>query len=359
MYDFFNRAVATAKGKSVDSSFIYIENTVIKNHNLVRRYINTSSLAVPPDHLIPKLILSLGLNISMSDLDTIYSVKDRTLALASSLNLASYTSFAKPYYNTLLDGGAEYILATNEDFDATMPWENLTPIEFLYHTYTNLDYKLGAHRDDSAIGIIKINLPMLAYQYHKWRCWLRDYDVEGTENLYQFAVKYPIFNSLKSYMDISWFNRLYYRLSERQILPDGTFGPQVPTANILPQIDRTSNNLLAMLANKKLTIGQALYHVPMFFEDTALNLVYDKLDLFSTRQTDWFEMVYKLPFIHFGLLTANLSGGSLDRQLISKLLYELKAFESTRGLEMLPRQQSLHIIENIFDPITNLAEKMR
>lgn len=354
MYDFFNRAIATAKGKSTDSSFIYIKNAVIKNHILVRKYILTSSLAVPPNHLVPKLLQSLGLNSNSTDDDIIYNTKDRTGQVANAFRLASYSSFGTPYYDTFCDGGAEYILLSNDDFDSSTPWENLSPIEFLYHTYTNVDYSLGALRDQSAISVIKINLPMLAFQYHKYREWIRMYNMQGVETIYQYAVQYPIFNSLKGYMDISFYNRIYFRLAERQIPKDTHFGPTVPTVNILPQLDRSSNNIISYLANKQMTFGQALYNTPLFFEDSALNLVYDKLDLFSTRQTDWFEFIYKLPFIHFGLLAGNLSGGTLDKQLLSKLEYEMKAFINTRGLDVLPKQQSLHIIENIFDPVMKL-----
>lgn len=358
MYDFFNKTLATAKGKSFDSSFIYIDNAVRKNHVLIRDYILKSSLAVPPDHLIPKLLYSLGINYNAPDIDIIYNAKDCVRRVSNSLRLTSYTSFGQPLFNTFLDGGAEHIILTDDDFRLDTPWEKLTPVEFLYHTYTNVNNCLGAHRDDSGIGVIKINLPMLVYQYHKWRTWTRLN--ESSESIYHFTVKYPIFNSSASYMDISLFNRIYYRLSENVIQKDTPFGPQVPTANFIPQLDRSSGNILSYLTNKEMTIGQALYNIPIVFSEnkTALDLT-DNLDLYRTRQTEWFEMLYKLPYIHYGLLASNLSGGTLDQALMSKLKYEINAFIGARGLEMLPKQQSLHIIEKFIEPVMQLADRLQ
>lgn len=356
MYDFFNRAIATAKGKSIDSSFIYIENSVIKNHILVHRYILNSSLAVPPNHLIPKLIYSLGLNVNMSNDDIVSTVKNKTNQVSNAFRLTSYTSFGVPLFNTFLDGGAEHIMLTNEDFDTSLPWEQLTPIEFLYHTYTNVNYSLGSLGDQSAIGVIKINLPMLALQYHRWRSWSRQHDAEQT--VYHFTVKYPIFNSLKSYMDIAQFNRIYYRIAERPLLKDVPFGRTVPTMNIIPRLDKSALNIIGYLSNKQHTIGQALYTVPVFFQGSALDLV-NRLDLYSTKQTEWFDVLYQLPYIHFGLLISKLSGGTLDQYLVSKLIYELKSFINTRGLDTLPKQQSLHIIENFLDPVMDLANSLQ
>lgn len=349
MYDFFNKALATAKGKSTDSSFIYIDNAVRKNHINIQNYIYSSSLAVPPDHLIPKILQSIpSATYQSNGRQVVWAAKDVTNRLGSALDITCATAFGTSFTNQLLDGGIELYMLTSEDFDLNTPWEKLTPIEFRYHTYTNVNFKLGAHRDESGIGMITINVPMLAYQYHKWQAWSRLNQID--ENVYHFAVKYPIWNSIKSYIDISQFNRCYYRMTSQRILPDVEFGPQCPTVNIIPQLVRANTNILSILSNKAMTIGQVLNNIPVFFAGSALDLT-DNLDCYNTRQTDWFTMLYQLPFIDCGLATMEIGGGTVDERYVSKLKYELNAFIGARGLETLPKQTSLHIIEKLFTPL--------
>lgn len=340
MLDYFNENFARAKGRVIDPSFISIHDSVIKNHPRIReRYIN-SSHHVSPDHILIKILSGLGLtkNMNMDTLD--YHVKDIARGLANSLRVTSHSSYGTTFSGQFLNSGSESIMFVYEPYDKVR-WTELTPVEFLYHSNTNTNFQVGTPDDDSAFAFIKINVPMLAYQFLEWHKWRAAGDVQ--ENTYNFLAKYPIFNSLKSYMDISLFNRHYYRIIGTPI-PDDPKVHEYPTPNISDRLDKSNLKTINMLMGKGTTMGGALYNTPSFYKYSALDLA-NMPRTITTRQLEWLLITAKLPYLHYGLSIAYQTGDDLNQGVLSNLTRELKAFINTRTLDKLPKHLSVWIIE--------------
>lgn len=354
MLDYFNEDFAKAKGRVIDSSFISIQRTVIKNHNNIRERFVSSAHSVPSTHLIIKLLHGLGLSgdIDMTMFD--YHVRNRARRLATSLNITSPSSYGTCFNNQFLNGGSEQVIFSYEPYTRSS-WTELSPITFIHHTNTNVNYQLGTPSDDGEFAFVKINVPMLAYQYIQWVKWRKQGDVQ--ENIYNFVAKYPMFNSLKSYMDISLFNRHYYRIIGKEILIDPKVD-EFPIPQIEDRLDKSNLTVVSSLLGSGFTIGGALFNTPSFFNDSALDLT-NPISTITTRQIEWFLIVCRLPYIHYGLQVAYQSGEVLDQSNLSSLARELRAFINSRTLSHVPKHMKVHIIDTYLEDLLLLCGSLR
>ena len=342
-----NEDIANYKGIQKDPSFIYIDNVVNKNLNTVSNYIRSSAMAVRNDHLLVKIIQSLAINTTLYDDELFHRVASNSTGLASSMGLTCSMRQGKPHYKQFSTSGTEYILATKESFNHAIPWDALEPVKFLYHTNTNVNCMLGTSRaDDSSDMFISINIPMLAVQYAHWRRWVVSTGAE--QSILHFVMKYPIVNAIKSYINISQFNRHYYRLSANDIPNEEKFGA-IQLGNIESQLDRSNLKIINMLTKQKTTILQSLEYLPMFFGESAKSLL-DFPETFG-RQDKWFTDIAQMPYLNFGLHVSGLSGGTLDQYLLSKLERDIVAFKYDRTIDSLPKVNSADLYENYVDPL--------
>ena len=354
MLDYFNEDFAKAKGRVIDSSFISIHRTVIKNHPRIRERFISSAHSVPPTHLVYRILNGLGLTPDMLSISLDYHVRERARKMASALDITSPTSYGSTFSGQFLNSGSESVIFTYENYEKTR-WYELEPVEFVYHTNTNTNFQIGTPDDDGAYAFIKINVPMLAYQYLMWARWKRNQDVQ--ENIYNFIAKYPLFNSLKSYMDISLFNRHYYRVIGKEIHDD----PKVmeyPVPEIEERLSKSNVNIVNELQSKGTTVGSALFNTPSFFKDSALDLT-KPIPTITTQQIQWFLNACKLPYLHYGLTVASTSGQVLDQSILSNLSRELRAFINSRTLSHVPKHMKLHIIDNYLEDLLLLCGALR
>ena len=342
--------MAQFKGKVIDPTFIYIKSVVNKNLIRVRDRMWASAKFVPHEHLLAKILLSLGLRKSMLLDELQYEMSDRMYQLSNALGITSATNYGHGHREVLLQGDLEIILFNAEPFKATTQWQELQPIRFLYHEHTNLNYQLGVPGSEDQVAYLTINLPMLAYQYLEWAKWVAANGVQ--ENTYEFIRKYPMFNSLYSYLDISLFNRHYYRLSGTPIIDDQPYR-EIPLASVEHLLQKSNLYVLDVLMKQHRTVAQSLYYTPEFTADNSLALT-TKPRVVKTRQSQWVLDYFRLPYIHYGILIAGASGYQLDSGVLSTLRRELVAIANIQSIQRLPRQSSLHIMGKHFNPLLEL-----
>ncbi len=348
-----NDIVGKAKGIQRDPSFIYIDSVVIKNKSLVFNYINSNDFAVRPDHILAKILQSLSINTNATD-DVIYSnVKSRTDSLASSMRLTCPSYVGAPLTGQFVNGCTEYIWASKREFDLNTPWVDLEPIKFIYHTNTNVNFRLGySNPDENSDAFIEINIPMLAIQYANWR---RDCARRGlSSNIVNFIVKYPFKNALLSYTDISQFNRHYYRIVGKPIRTEEKFGP-ILINNVEHLLDKSNLNIISYITNGAKTITQTLHYVPLFFHNSIIDII--NIPEQSTREVNWFLDVAQMPYIDFALAANTTSDGGLDKKLLSNMERDLYALNSSRVIQRLPvayrNSIQTNYIDNLYDRINS------
>ena len=344
--------MAQTKGKVIDPTFIYIKSAVNKNLLRVRDRVWSSAKFVPHEHLLAKILLSLGLRNGMLFDELRYEMTDRMYQLSNTLGITSATNYGHGHQDVLLQGDLEIILFTAEPFTPSKDWQNLQPIKFLYHEHTNLNCQLGVPDSGDAVAYLTINLPMLAYQYLEWAKWAALNGV--TETTYSFIRKYPMFNSLYSYIDISLFNRHYYRLSGTPI-PDDLPYREIPLVSVEHLLQKSNLYILDLLLKQHRTVAQSLYFTPTVWSEHSLALTI-KPRVVKTRQSQWVLDYFRLPYIHYGILVSGESGHQLDTGVLSTLRRELTAIANIQSIQRLPGQSSQHIIGKHFTPLLELLQ---
>lgn len=347
-----NRPLAVQRGRSIDPSFKYIRDTVNKNLFRRRARVIASSDFVKPNHFLVRILQSLGLNRRMSLDELHYAMTERMYQLSNAMNVTSGTNYGTTHKNVLLDGAQEVIVFHNTEFEPG-PWEHLAPVKFLYHCETNLDTCLGGNKSTDTIAVIAINVPMLAYQYIMWAKAVRR--SESSENTLNFVAKYAMFNAIQSYMNISYFNRIYRQLAG---LPEIKYAPfrEFPLANVDGKIADNVGYVINRMGSGARAISQYLYQIQLPFADSAFELTTEP-DLVKTRQCQWAMDIFQLPFIHLGLLAAKLTDSSIDSGKLSTWVRHHEQMKDTRVLEKLPTQFSTYIYRTFEENIYQLIEE--
>lgn len=341
--------LAQSKGKGANPTYIYIRSAVKNNMLRVRERVWNSTRFVSHQHILVKLLQGIGLHRRMELDELRYYVADRMYSLANAMGLTSATSFGTVHTGVVFKNTQEVLIVNNEPFEPT-EWESLEPIRVLYHEETNLNYQFGNIDSADNLAFISINVPMLAYQYTQWSDWVSSHN--GDENIYNFVYKYPLFNALKSYMDISFFNRFFYPLIGRGIDPETPY-----RETSLTDINHLMGNVIQayrlMINGGHRSISHVLYYTPLLFADSVIDLT-ETPRVVKTSQIQWALDYYRLPYILYGILSSRSSGYRVDSGKLSTLKRELMALSYTNSLNRLPKQTGLHIIERFFNPLMSL-----
>ena len=288
-------STAAHRGGSFDPSFRLIRSSVSKNVDVAVRIRRGSAEVLPPDHLLLQILNLIPLNAGASDQETYYRMRDRVYTIANSLNLTSATNYGKPQTKFLMDGCSELLLIHATQFDVG-DWQNLKPIEFIYHEETNLNTLYGNSGRTDTVAYIAVNILMLAYQYQCWRRWhMQSGSMDSSQ---AFLFKYPMTNAIYSYIDISLFNRILYKQQGWQITPDKRYTLR-SLLNVEQDIDKHVDYVLDVGFKQTRTIGQYLYGVELVYKLSALELI-PTVSMLKSRTVEWFFNLSRLPLILYG-----------------------------------------------------------
>lgn len=354
MIEFVNKQLALSRGRVTDPSFINIARGVNKNHRRIRAQYLNSSMAVKPTHVLLKLLSGLALTVSMTPRDIELRAEALTNQIAQSLRLTSPVSPGEGNIGDFMDAGHTSVLLHSDRFDADIPWYNLEPVVFRYHTNTNINYLLGCG-DEASYAFVEVNVPMLAMQLYHWTRWRNGADVD--ESIRQFITKYPLFNAVKSYMDVSLLNRHYYQLTDAAI-PEDRKTPQWPFISHEDAVDKSALKVVNQLLTGGKSIGQTLYSTAGFFTESALDR-FQRPRVPRTNAVRWWDYATLLPMLHYGLTISSMSGYNVNQGILSNMDRDLVAFTNTRTLDKVPKHLSLHIMGNFIEPTRELIARLR
>lgn len=337
------------KGEISHPSFININTVVNKNINVIKNQVRRSARSVKPDNILYQILSGLDLDASISKSRLRWYVKQRARSLANALRITSPAHYGEVRYDNILNGGSELFIFSYDDFKNDR-WENYCPIEFVYHTNTNVNYELGTADDSNSIAYIKINVYMLAMQYTQWLKWVTDSD--NVANVYNFIACYPLYNAIESYMDISLFNRHYYRIIGTPI-PEDSKNSEFIINNVEDKLDYSAVKLLNKLSKVDVNTVSVLSNIPGFFHNNSAEL-YPKFTGVITDQVEWYHFATQLPFIHAGLTLTDRYHPHQDSALRTSLKRQFKVIKGRRLLANVPKHIELHIIDGFINKISKL-----
>lgn len=285
-------STAANRGGSFDPNFKLIRDAVNKNVLVINTLRKNSAEAIPPDHLLLKILDSMSVSSGSSDSELYYKMRDRVYSISNALKLVSPTNFGAPQYGVMMSGCSEAIFLHASEFEPE-PWAALKPIEFVYHEETNLNGLFDNSKRTDTMAYISINLYMLAKQYLGWLKWRNESG--SSDSTRSFLFKYPMTNAIYSYLDISLFNRLLSTLMGWDVYKDATY-TQRNLLDVNPMVSRYVTRTIDVNVKQLHTIGQVLYNTEMIYKRDATGLI-PKIDTMLTRQCKWFFELTKLPLI--------------------------------------------------------------
>lgn len=240
------------------------------------------------------------------------------------------------------DGVYEYIYLVQSDYATTLyntPWQDLKAIRYIAHPRTDFDYNLLAGQTDTPeVGhaVIELDMGILAFQYHQWRLEQQAKPVEYREHTRQFIVKYPLANSLASYLEIAWVNSVFRGF---QNVPHLT--PVNKPLIALPTSETYVNETIEKIVSVGKSIGRSLklegllQLVPTF--DSSVEALWKYPGLPRTLPAQTIRWLSCLDWLEYSLATlASVDAIKQNRTHLNELLRALKNLDSSRTLQQLP-----------------------
>lgn len=257
----------------------------------------------------------------------------------------------------------EVLIYDDSYFDANKAkgnWQQLEPIKVLDHPFDdinlsipNFDYQSSGN--NSGLVFISINVAMLVVQYHYWVESLTEAVPDITTAKAQFIMRYPIFNTIKSHMDISIRNR-FFKLYSNEPVSNFLKVHPVMLRDYSRLLDNALRNVCATIRDRSLTYNELLQQIPAVSYENQLQVL--KLpEITPTRPVKWALDLTRIRTIHNllryedekktgSLIKANLNTSTSPRNLHTRAFIKRKLI-SMKGSQAIPIALDLATTEMI------------
>lgn len=198
----------------------------------------------------------------------------------------------------------ELVVYDDSYFDANAAkanWGDLEPVKILEHPFDDIHLSLPddnyrSLNNQQGLAIISINVAMLVVQFHYWveaQTGLTN-DVGGQTA--QFITRYPIFNAMKSHLDIAIRNRLFRLYNNEQVSNFLKVHP-VAIRDYSQLLDNSLRNLCKVLRESSMTYDEILTHIPaVSYENQRQVMMLPKIA--PTRSVKWVLDMTRIRTIH-------------------------------------------------------------
>jgi hypothetical protein len=220
MYTRFNTKSAVNYALVTPASWLNLSREVSQTVKTFIAYSQRTPSAVSSDHLLVKLIMLMGIPVSLPADRYYYHVLNNYRPVAEALGLGTdrqtpklsiTNSKMKLYKHAKVEVGIAYddvLLAENIERD----WRNLTPVNILSHGSHDISPKLliNAEYQTMPYVVYSINVPLLMLQFHAWYKNNLSTMAAGTRhNLMQFVKMYPLSNAVYSHVNLALIESVY------------------------------------------------------------------------------------------------------------------------------------------------------
>lgn len=350
MFDLNNIQQAVAVGRSIDPSFINTRRLVKNNRVRIENRVQSTDRSVDPSNIIVTILSILNLSPDMNYEEVEWRAIRSLARISNSLGLNSYTHYGKPTTGNIIAGQDELIALVAKAVEPNMGYHRYSPIKFLYHGYTNLDWRIGDRNIIDDINIVELNLVALAWQYVKYLKSLRGDTRKLSLRIYVY--RYVIYRALPSYFNISLYNR-HIKFNDGVDYPDDRSNSELQT----PHLDQPVNKHIALMNNyfKKgdMLPAELLGNIRFMYDDVnarypnAIELINFTADATDTLQRKWLYTVIRMKYVGDVLRFGHRSADAFK----PRLKRELAVLRQTRAVEKMPKHLSLHINRLILEPL--------
>ena len=272
-----------------------------------RLYWQRHNFTVPSDHLLVRLLRSLPISYTLDVKSYYQTACDIAYDVTRPLGITSVDSAGRASSKSWLFGDrfAEFPVCMFEDQSEraqglSVVWKDLEALKFLRHPRTDLGLQLPdgtAPGDESGLVIYQIDLPILALQYRQFLLEQAAKPKGTRETVMQFVSKYVLANSIRSLVDIAFFNRLSALLSQEQVgVSQWRYASAIP--NSYKWVDEYLGEIVSHLRGNSYTFSDLLYGIHSVSGESLYSLC-SYPETVRVRQLSWLTYLAQLPFVNF------------------------------------------------------------
>lgn len=364
MIELFNTPETYGQGKLSPSGWPYVESGLKRNLETVKNYYYNKPFAVRSNHLLVKLLNSIGVPFSYN-LERFSDIVD-----AKAFHLAMHLRISSPLYrgNIFRDifyGGDidEVIVAVDDYFNpeyVTENWKTVSAVTVIQHPKSDLNLMLPNGKylgDESGTAVFGLNIAMLAVQY---RAFLyEEFKVleggESPKSTSQFIHMFVLPNMLDSHLDIALFNRAYNLLTNTSM---GVSQRKQPfnVTDYTDKVDKVYQTLIDYYSGSNRHYASILSGFPVPSAGTLAQALLLPNNA-PTKQSIWTNVIARLPALDFLTLLAKNNGNNSDRTINNMIVRYFKLYENDKALDniLMPRTQLQNriLINDILNRITS------
>ncbi|ANZ50213.1 hypothetical protein PHOBOS_23 [Erwinia phage vB_EamM_Phobos] len=338
------------KSHNTDPTSISIGSYVKNNQVRIRHRVEAMQRRVDSDHLLVHILATIGFQPEASYDDIYWACRRKFVSIGNAMRLVSPGSPGEIRVGEFLPGQHELIALSIQHIDPNVSWQELQPVKYLFHDYTNLNWELGVSNGGRGVSYIEINLVALVWQYFQAWKYYRGRTDDGGINLYTYLYRFVIYRSLPSYMNLALFNRHRFYALGQALEPDSKVS-EYPVPNWDAIIEKHVKRVYEFLKAGTPLPGVVMNHIPIFFngESSALKLLVDE-SVAQTNQQLWF---YQLVNFNFMAHVVQFDNPAM-RKFYPTLVRQLRNYSQLRFTDRLPPSVKLILDLNVFTPLNQV-----
>lgn len=295
MYSLFNQPIVFNPALNKVSGWNETRRTVLEEMNRLAKFYQYTAQWSRNTNVINRILNSLDISPN-KDKDYVAELTRESFAdkigmfgLYSSTITTRIQPTAQFYNQSCL----EVLIYDDSYFDANKAkanWRQLEPIKILDHPFDDInlsfpDFNYRSTGNNSGLVFININVAMLVVQYHCWVESLQQEVPDISTATAQFIMRYPLFNAIKSHMDISIRNR-FFKIYNNESTSNFLKVHPVMLRDFSKLMDNSLRNVCASVRSKSLTYNELLQQIPAIAYENQLQVL--KLpDIAPTRPVKW------------------------------------------------------------------------
>lgn len=339
MFELFMERLKSDQGSITAPAFPSVKQEFKKSINRVMNYFRDGHYFVDNDHLLVRLLKTLPPPTGEDIRRWYYQAQDLSEGLAGQFNIINaQNGKARIEQNLFLGGIAEILVEVSRPITMNLnvkDWLDTDAIIVLTHPYTDLRVRPldGKEFQRPIMGdyaVIGIDIALLYVQYHLWRQKVAPeiYKEGHQPSIHKWVYQYPLNNAIRSYLDISLFNR--YICFYKGIEPTKpNERAKIPTSYVdfTEKLDECLKVQIGLMQKKQQSYPQLLANLPMLIKSNAFELF--KLDRFYySRQLRWVYFAARADVIKFLLEASDMKTNGSDRYYDEKWKYSSRVIAS-------------------------------
>lgn len=337
MYTLFRDDPIGSKGVVLDPNRPYLQRQFKQQLRDVTNYYRRHPKVVDSRNLFALIISHFVLEFRSDDAAWAKKVEDQARGLIRTLGITDAINRGKIFDKgvTLGPQCEEVVMSSIERFDTTgirSRWRDLQPVRYLYHSRSDINLPIMNNKTPGrGYGVLMINIPMLMVQYRHW-VYSTYGPVDGDSvNFYKFIGGYVLVNSLESYLEIAYFNRL-----SRQAYNLPTTKYPLPHPFYIPDYTRNVDAIAKRTIEQRVMftgmVTELAHSTPMLLKDNLWQIVQLPRGP-VTLQNEWALALARVPFIKY-LVDSVKQAPGYDRTQTNEILHDLREAMHSQSLRM-------------------------